>query len=70
MQTLKHRAEHQQFLLMPFCHLSRRHAGVGGVSKHQEQISVERPAHTLAHILNVTEQVLQVEVDLKGGLDP
>ena len=58
MQTLKHRAEHQQFLLMPFCHLGRCHACVGGVGEHQEQVSVERPTNALAHILNVTEQVL------------
>ena len=58
MQTLKHRAEHQQLLLMPFCHLGRCHAGVGGVGKHQEQVSVERTTNALAHILNVTKQML------------
>ena len=58
MQTLKHRPKHQQLFFMPLCHFGRCHAGVGGIGKHQEQVSVERTTNALADILDVAEQVL------------
>ena len=64
-QPFKDRAKHQQLLLVPLSHLGRGHARVRGVGKHQEQICIERTTHALAAVLNVKQQMLKIQVDIK-----
>ena len=45
------------------------HAGVGCIREHEEQICVKRSTDALAHILDIGQQVVQVEIHLKRGLD-
>ena len=68
-QALEDRAKHQQLLLMPLSHLGRGHARVRGIGKHQEQVRIERTTHALAAVLDIKQQMLKVQVDIKRRAD-
>ena len=65
-QPLQHRPQHEQLFLVPLGHFGGRHARVFlPTGQHQEQIGVEGTVNPAAHVLHVSQQVVQVEPHLK-----